>query len=115
MRYEEITAITRSEAEIILRQDLPEIIPVTLVRLAYYEPDWKWVQDTCITFSTHRNVWVRRVCATCFGHLARIHGKLEMENVSPVLNRLLLDPEVKGEAEDAIEDIKIFLRPSPER
>jgi hypothetical protein len=109
-KYQHITPISRSEAERIIEQGSPEEIALTLVRLAYYDPDWIWVQDSCIALSAHHEKWIRRTCATCFGHLARIHGKLEKQKVMPVLNRLLADPDAKGAAKDAIEDIEVFLK-----
>lgn len=86
-----------------------EDIPLTLIRLAYYEPDWLWVQDLCISLSDHKDKWVRRACVTCFSHLARIHGRIEREKINPVLTRLLDDPDVFGYAEDTLEDLKVFL------
>jgi hypothetical protein len=112
MIYQKTEPISREEAQNIIREASPEAIPVTLVRLAYYDPDWIAVQNICIELSTHEDKWVRRTCAICFGHLARIHGKIEREKVDPVLNRLLADPETRGGAEDAIKDLKMFLKDS---
>jgi hypothetical protein len=109
-KFRQIDPISRNDAEGIFRNGTPSAIAVTLVRLAYHEPDWKWVQDKCIGFSSHSDVWVRRTCATCFGHIARIHGEIERDKVMVVLKRLLLDSDVKGEAEDTLEDFKVFLK-----
>ena len=81
-KYEKIEPISRTEAEAVIRGGKTEDIPLTLVRLAYHEPDWLWVQDLCIGPSDHPDKSVRRVCAICFSHLARIHGKLEREKVN---------------------------------
>lgn len=108
--YQKISPIPRDEAEIIIQQGFPEAIALTLVRLAYHDPDWRWVQNLCIALSSHPDKWVRRTCVTCFGHLARIHGYIDKQKVMPVLNQLLQDPDVKGEAEDALEDLKVFLK-----
>jgi hypothetical protein len=111
VKYVEITPLARSEAEVILEDGPPEMISMALLRLAYHEPDWKWVQDLCIRFSQHTDSWVRKNCLICFSHLVRIHGKLEMEKVQPVLDRAFADPETRGYAEDVIDDLKAFLRP----
>jgi len=108
--YQEITPISRNMAERIISEGSPEDVALTLVRLAYHDPDWTWVQDACIRLSTHEDKWVRRACAICFGHLARIHGNVDKEKVLPILARLSEDFDVKGEAEDAIEDFKVFLK-----
>lgn len=109
-KYEEITPISRSEAQLILDQGDPDGIPLTLLRLAYHDPDWTWVQDLCVSLSTHRSKWIRQTCVVCFSHLARIHGKLERQKVMPVLDRLLHDPEVKGEVEVTLDDLEVFLK-----
>ena len=109
-KYEKITPISRSEAQLIFDQGAPEEIALTLVRLAYHDPDWMWVQDICISLSTHHDKWVRQSCVIGFSHLARIHGKLDKEKVMPVLHRLLHDPEVKEEVEVTLDDLEIFLK-----
>ena len=109
-KYQEVTPISRTDAQLVFAQCRTEEIPFTLVRLAYFDPDWKWVQDISIAFSTHPDKWVRRMCVICFSHLARIHGKLEKEKIMPVLHRLLQDPEVKGDVEDTLDELKIFLK-----
>ncbi len=108
--YQEITPISREDAGAIISGDRPGDIPLALIRLAYYDPDWRWVQNLCISLADHKNKWVRRACVASFSHLARIHGKIEREKVNPVLTRLLDDPEVKGEAQDTIEELDIFLK-----
>jgi hypothetical protein len=110
MKCQEISPIARSDAEKVLSEDSAEAIASVLVRLACHESDWKWIQNICIGLSSHADKWVRRTCVTCFGHLARIHHVIEREKVLPVLTRLLSDPDVRGEAEDAIEDLKKFLK-----
>lgn len=109
-KFQEILPIPRDEAENILQQGPPAEIALALVRLAYHDPDWKWVQDTCVRLSFHPDKFVRRTCATCFGHIARIHGRIEKQTVMPVLDRLLQDSDVKGEAEDALEDLSVFIK-----
>jgi len=110
MKYEKIEPISREEAEAIICNGDPEAIGLTLIRLAYHHRDWRWVQDLCIGLSEHEDKWVRRNCATCFGHLARIHRKIDLEKVNPVLRRLLNDADAHGWAEDTVEDFKVFLK-----
>ena len=109
-KYQGIAPITRREAEALIQFGSPEEISLALIRLAYHDPDWRWVQDLCISLSSHADKWVRRSSVTCFGHIARIHGVIDKDKVMPVLNRLLLDPEVKGEAEDAMGDLAVFIK-----
>jgi hypothetical protein len=110
LQYKAVIERSRSEIETLLRSSEGTEIADALLSAAYYDPDWKWVQDQCMTFSRHQDKNVRCVSAVCFGHLARIHRQLDLE---PVLQRLVemkSDPPATSAANDAIEDIKLFLR-----
>jgi hypothetical protein len=83
-----------------------------LISLALYNPDWKWVQDTCIKFSNHNNDNVRGIAILCFGHLARLHGKLETDRVLLIVKKALQDSSsfVRGHADSALDDIEFFCK-----
>jgi len=81
-----------------------------LLSAAYYDPDWRWVQGQCMSFSRHEDQNVRWVSATYFGHLARIHQQLDLELVLQRLAEMKSDPPVAAAAEDALEDIRFFLK-----
>lgn len=104
--------MSRNEASSGFATNEPQTICCTLVNVAFHDPDWRWVQDKCLELAQHPDSAVRQIAATCLGHVARIHQKLDLEKVAPVLNQLLLDSElyVRGCAEDAIGDIKMFMR-----
>lgn len=106
--YVDIPPITPVEAEAIFRGDNVDTIPMALIRCTYHVFDYQWVQSWCVRLAlSSDDVSVRGIAAQCLGHLARIHGALDMTVVCPVLQRLLRDPNawVVAEAEDAIRDI----------
>jgi len=110
VKYGAVVERSRSEVEVLLRSRQGSDIGDALLSAAYYDPDWRWVQAQCLTFSRHEDAGVRWVAATCFGHLARIHCQLDLE---PVLQRLVdmrSDPSVAAAADDALEDIRFFLK-----
>jgi len=109
--YEEPQPMTREEAYSALATNEPELICSALVAVALHDPDWRWVQDKCLEFARHPEAAVRQIAATCIGHVARIHQKLDFEAVTPILHQLLTDTEmyVSGCAEDAIDDTKTFM------
>lgn len=109
MYYKEILPITREEAEISFSSGNLQEICDALVRLTYHDPDWRWVQEQCLHFGKHPQSEIRGLAATCIGHLARIHGVLDMQSVRPLLDELLKDPEVSGRAQDALDDIEVYL------
>jgi hypothetical protein len=109
MNYQEITPINRSQAELHLKEGDIQHICETLVRLAYHESDIFWVQSLCLKFCSHSKMELRKVAITCLGHLARIHKKLELGLVNPILMSLLEDSELSGIVQDTLDDIEIFV------
>ena len=112
MEYREPKQIDRTQAEAVFASGDSLAICDALVSIAFNDPDWRWVQNWCIRFSKHQDLYIRGLAATCFGHLARIHGCLDLDLVLPILADLLNDPEVAGEAKDALGDIRMFMKVS---
>jgi hypothetical protein len=52
---------------------------------------------------------VARLAITSFGHIARIHRKLELKTVLPLLERLHNNPQLAGRVEDALADIRMYI------
>jgi hypothetical protein len=106
--YKTTPPMARQEAESAFSSGSPEQIADALVRVAFNDPDWRWVQEKCLTFLDNPTSDVRRLAVTCLGHLARIHGEIDRERVLPLLNILRKDDEVSGTVEDTLEDIEAF-------
>ena len=109
LRYQEPSPLSRTEAERRLRSDDPAVVCPGLVDVAFYEPDWRWVQEHCLRLADSVDPNVRGIAATCLGHLARIHRTLDLERALPVLRRLQHDKAVQGQADEALDDIGIFI------
>ena len=95
MEYEEPTPIERTEAEVELASGDSDRISVALLR----------------PYLQHEQAWVRGVAAMCLGYVARLHGTLDLDVVIPAIRELLDDEtrETRGKAEDALDDIEIFM------
>lgn len=104
-------AITREAAEFAFASGDVRKIAFALVNVAFHDPDWRWVQDTCLNFTQSHDAGTRQIAVTCLGHLARIHRSLDLDKTVPILNKLMDDPElyVRGCTEDAIDDIQMFM------
>jgi hypothetical protein len=109
LRYEEPEAMDRRTAELALRGSDSAAISRALLAVALHDPDWTWVQEHCLRLLSAADPDVRGLAATCLGHLARIHGTLDLDRVEPKLRELRKDPEVGGRAEDALDDIQQFM------
>ncbi len=110
MYFEEINPMSRCYAEAVFKQDDTERIEEALLRVTFHDEDWCWVQSYCLQFLTHPDKDLRAVAALCLGHLACIHGKLDVAIVVPALKALLTDPDVARKASDALDDIAMFVR-----
>ena len=110
MKYEAIEFISKADAETVFVSENPVLISQTLVRLAYHCDDWRWVQSKCLLYSASENENVQNTAILCLGHLARIHHKLDMELIMPVLSRLKKNPKLEGRVEDALSDIDIYIK-----
>jgi hypothetical protein len=111
MKYHDVEPITRQEAEKNLASEDIAVMCLTLVSMAFFDPDAEWVERVCTNFLAHPAAEIRAISATCLGHLARIHRDPQLERVRSVLKELLKDPEVRPFALDALEDIDTFLGP----
>jgi hypothetical protein len=111
LQYEELEPISRLEAGRVLAEGNEEEVGVALIRLALHDPDPQFVQAECLKFASDPRLWVRRNCATCFGHLARLHQRLDLSVVVPALLELAKDENVASWAESALDDIDIFMNP----
>lgn len=108
--YDDMPPITRTAAVNALNSGDPEAMSLALIRSAFHDPDWRWVQEQCLRLSTYPNLWVQRNCATCLGHIARLHGQLDTARVIPVLDMLAQYDDVASWAEAALEDVAVFIQ-----
>lgn len=110
MRDEEIPRLGKNEAEAILRTGNPYEVSKALLSSALYSTNRKWAEERCITFLANPDLGVRSTAITCLGHLARLHGVLDLERIIPLLQELKNDSRLKGRIEDTLDDIKIFIK-----
>lgn len=107
--YETIDPITREEAEEMLRSGDTEAITFGLLRTAHHLEDWRWVQSECLRLLDSQDKHLQYIGAICLSHIARVHGKLDLALVEPVLKKLEGDNEIGGEIELVLEDLEIFV------
>jgi len=107
--------ISRAEAEAVFASGQPGLVSRVLVQVSLHDPDWRWVQEVCVRFTDDADLSIRGVAATCLGHLARLHRTIDVDTVLPALERLSQDPKTRGQAEDALDDIAIFLSSDEDR
>jgi hypothetical protein len=109
LTYQDITPIDRAEAVLAFESGQSDAVCDALIRVVYHDPDWQWTQEQCLRFTQSDDPGVRGLAVTCLGHLARIHHRLDLAIVVPVLDDLSKDRAMGGRAKDALDDIKLFL------
>lgn len=106
--FSEVPRISRDNAHRAFSSGNAEEICGALVALTFHDPDLQWVQDLCISFLSNGDSRVSGLAATCLGHLARIHRRIDKEKVLGALRQHLADDEITGRVEDAMDDIEMF-------
>lgn len=87
----------------------PREISLALLRLALHGPDWKRAEELAREHGTHPDVMVRRNAATSLGHIARVHGRMDVDASLRLLHAMREDPEVADWADAALDDFEMFL------
>ena len=112
MKYEKIEELSRTEIEAAILRDNPDELLSAVLSAALYSEDSDWAEDVCIRLATHKHFNVRGNAILGFGHIARIHEKLDEAKVKPLIESALEDENeyVRGQAQDAKDDVKFYLR-----
>jgi hypothetical protein len=80
-----------------------------LVSASVHDPDRAWIETLLERFLVHDDPWVRGIAATCVAHVVRRRRALDMSAIVPLLEKLKSDPATSGKAQDALDDIEVFV------
>jgi HEAT repeat protein len=103
MKYDEVPRRSREELAEILKGDDPEQIRSALYSAAWYEEDWRWTQNYCLTFLKHDDPLVRWAAALSLGYIALFHKHLDLDRVLPALHRAHEDPAIRSTVGDSLD------------
>jgi hypothetical protein len=111
MKYKPIERLSIEEVESAISGNDPEDLLIVVLSAALYSDDQRWAEDICLKLSKHEHFNVRGNAILGFGHIARIHRRLDQRKVQPVLEAALKDPSdyVRGQADVAADDVEFFL------
>lgn len=108
-RFENPAPIPREQLEkALVSSDAPTVADA-LIRMALWESDGRWAEQKSLSALGDRRKEVRIAALQSIGHLARLHRSLNLETVIPAVTKLLDDPDCRGTAADALEDIATFM------
>ncbi|MEJ5059063.1 MULTISPECIES: hypothetical protein [unclassified Pseudomonas] len=81
-----------------------------LVSIGLNEEDLGWAQSTCLEHLEHNSESVKAAAVTAIGHLARRHGKLDMEIILSALDKVKrTSPSLAAIVADTLDDIGLFI------
>lgn len=81
-----------------------------LLSLAIYDPDWRSAQELSLQHLHDPDVDLIATAVLGLAHIARRQQDLDIERVIPELERLRSDPRLAGRVDDALDDIRIYVR-----
>jgi hypothetical protein len=112
MKYEAIKQLSQGEIEAAILRNDPEKLPLAVLSAALHSDDSDWAEDVCWRLSKHEHSNIRGSAIQGFGHIARIHGKLNQKQIKPVIEAALNDENdlVRGQADDTADDVEFFLK-----
>ena len=106
---EDAGPISLGRAERAIASGDPREISLALLRLALHGPNFERAEQLAHEHLTHADVWVRRNAATALGHIARVHGELDVNAALRALHVLREDPEMTDWADAALDDFEMYL------
>ena len=112
LKYVVVEKLSQTEVEAAILRDNPTELLHAVLSAALYAEDAAWAEDVCVRLVAHEHDRVRCNAIQGFGHIARIHKQLNEVRVKPLIESALDDPsaDVRGEAEDARDEIKFRLQ-----
>ncbi len=85
---------------------------LALLNLVMNGNDYEKAMQSSLEFAKENSEWIKGCGIECFGHIARIYKKLDLEAVKEILKESLKSESkiVTGKAKDAVEDISLFMK-----
>jgi hypothetical protein len=81
-----------------------------LLDITYNNDNWEYVQNECLKCIEDKNYDIVHLAIICLRHIATFHKCIDKEKVLPILYKKISDKELTGVVEDALEDIKMFVK-----
>ncbi len=112
MEYEEVGDYDQIKTQILLESNKESEVIQGLLSLVFYSCDYSLSLNRALFFSSHKNTYIKSCAIECFGHIARIHKKLDLKKVKPILkeNKTNKNLIIKGKCIIALDDIEHFLK-----
>ncbi len=112
MKYETIEPRGKDEIESAISRNNPDELLHAVISAALYADDAEWAEGVCLRLVHHQDFNVRGNAILGFGHIARVHRKLNASRVKPLIEAALNDESdyVRGQAYATADDVEFFLK-----
>ncbi|MEZ2332365.1 hypothetical protein AB6802_21810 [Mesorhizobium sp. RCC_202] len=108
LAYEAVRDLDSSQTyKDLLSDDVGEQIRA-IVSISWHD-DWCLAQDVCLKYARHADPSVRNISIIGLGHIARIHGAIDIGSVLELVCDLRRTGLNCGAVEDMFDDIMIFV------
>lgn len=104
--------IDRSQIEKVISSDNKQSVIDGILGMVFSSvaDEVPWISEKLMELSKNKDLDIAGLSLTCFGHLARLHSNIgDYDKVISLLRSKQDDPDLQGRAEDALEDISLFL------
>ena len=108
--YENPRSIAKEAAEAILLKGNSSEMCSALMSIALYEKDLSQAQDLVFPNFLSTNKDIAQAAITSVGHLARLHGQIDLDRLNFLLERMIYKAELSGNIEDMFNDIEVFCK-----
>lgn len=112
MRYKAIEPRSKDAVESAISRNDPNELIYAVLSAALYADDPDFAEGICVHLAAHEHFNVRGNAVLGFGHLARIHRRLNEGLVKPLIEAALADESayVRGQANAAADDVEFYLK-----
>ena len=108
LRYEAVRDLDASQTYTDLRSSDVDLVSRAILTISWHE-EWTSAQETCLEFARHEEYWIRKNSITGLGHIARIHGAIDIGSVLDLFGRLTKAGVPAYEFADMFGDIMVFV------
>jgi hypothetical protein len=112
LEYVVIKRLSQEEVESAILRNIPEELTRAVLSAALHSDNPGWAEEICLKLTNHESINVRCNAIQGFGHIARIHGRLNESKVKPIIEAALKDENyyLRGEADDTADDVEVYLK-----
>ena len=112
MKYEKTPEFDITSALEFLKSGKDSEIVNGLLSIVLNSGDYDLSMEKSIKFAKKESQWLKGCGIECFGHIARIHKKIDLDSVTGIISDGLKSKNklIVGKSESAIDDITHFIK-----